>query len=62
MTSKQKDILKYVVVSFLPVSVYAFILLITPVKLSFFFHLIFMIVIGFISQVAFKIYLERNND
>ena len=62
MTSKQRGVLKYIVVSFLPVCVYAFILLITPEDLSWFFHLTFVIVIGLISQIAFKIYLEKNNE
>ncbi|WP_423189378.1 hypothetical protein ACO1PF_00200 [Alkalibacterium sp. f15] len=61
MTNKQSDLLKYLLISFLPVSIYAFILLNTSNNLSIIFHLSFMIVIGFIAQVAFRIYIEKTN-
>ncbi|OJF97070.1 hypothetical protein [Alkalibacterium sp. 20] len=62
MKSKQKDVLKYILVSFLPVSIYAFVLLNTSGNVSFTFHLFFVLVIGFISQAAFRIYVEKNSD
>ncbi len=62
MTNKQSGGLKYIVIGFFPGCVYASILLITLEDISLFFYFIVVIVSGLISQITFKIFLERYED
>lgn len=62
MANKQRDVMKYLLVSFLPVSIYALVLVNVSYNQSFVFHLSFMIVIGLISQFAFRLYIEKTDD
>lgn len=57
-TIMQKNFLKYVAASFIPVLIYAILLISMPEKPSFLFMLIFSITIGFIGQYAFRKYIE----
>lgn len=57
----RKNFLKYLGASFIPVMIYAFILLALPIKPSFAFTILSLFAIGLVGQFAFSRYVERND-